>query len=203
MVNNKNLIGIVNSLLEGQVSIEQVWNDYGTYIRSINNCNTYDEVMSLTCVYYRYGVYLANEGYYQKSLSYLEKSLTVLTDGIHLVSKETYNNFYAEVLKYKSTVLYRLGKYRKSLECLKILKTTFPEKDEFRIDYDNCFHALLNKSINPLYLLVMLFWAIYGIDHWLLDTNFLPSWTFNIGWYFWIVLVVIQFGFPWIKRFSK
>ena len=38
MVNNKNLIGIVNSLLEGQVSIEQVWNDYGTYIRSINNC---------------------------------------------------------------------------------------------------------------------------------------------------------------------
>ena len=84
-----------------------------------------------------------------------------------------------------------------------MLKTTFPEKDEFRIDYDNCFHALLNKSINPLYLLVMLFWAIYGIDHWLLDTNFLPSWTFNIGWCFWIVLVVIQFGFPWIKRFSK
>ena len=37
MVNNKNLIGIVNSLLEGHVSIEQVWNDYGTYIRSINN----------------------------------------------------------------------------------------------------------------------------------------------------------------------
>lgn len=203
MVGNKNIVEIVNGLLEGHISIEQVWADYETDIRSVNSCNTYDEVMSLMCLYYRYGTYLANKGYYKDALPYLEKSLSVLISGMHLVPKETYNDFLEEILRYKSTVLYKLEKYKETLECLKILKKHFPERDEFKIDYDRCFQILLNKYINPFYLLIVLFWGIYSIDCWLLNTDILPRWTFDIGWYLWIILVVIQFVLPWIKKINK
>ena len=97
-------------------------------------------------------------------------------------------------------VLARLERYNEALACLKELKVLCPAKDEYRLHYDNCYQAMINKKVYPCYVIVAVVWAICLIDGMLLDTDYIPGWVSDIGWYVWIILIVMQFVLPWVKR---
>ena len=59
---------------------------------------------------------------------------------------------------------------------------------------------MINKKIYPCYAIVAVVWAICLIDGMLLDTDYIPGWVSDIGWYVWIILIVMQFVLPWVKR---
>lgn len=199
-MSSKNIVEIVRPMLEGHISAKQMWNEYGTEIRSIEKGTSYDEVMSLTCAYHRYGIYLADKGYYKESLPYWDKALEVLQKGHNYVLREQFEEFVEAILNYKANVLAKLENYKESLACFKMLKELCPAKDEYKINYDNCYQAMINKKVYPCYAIVAVLWAVCAIDSWLLNTDFLPGWLVDIGWYLWIILIVIQFVLPWIKR---
>lgn len=199
-MSNKNIVELVRPMLDGRISIKQLWDEYESEIRAVEKGNSYDEVMSLTCAYHRYGIYLAEKGYFKDSLAYFDDALMVLTKGHNFVLREQFDEFQEAILNYKANVLAKLERYKESLECYKVLKELCPGKDEYAIYYDNCYQAMINKKVYPYYAIVAILWAVCAIDGWLLDTNYLPDWIADLGWYLWIILIVIQFVLPWVKR---
>lgn len=199
-MSTKNIVELVRPMLEGQISIKQLWDEYGTEIRAVEKGSSYDEVMSLTCAYHRYGIFLAEKGYFNDSLIYFDDALTILTKGNNFVLREQFDEFQESILNYKANVLAKLERYNEALACLKELKVLCPAKDEYRLHYDNCYQAMINKKIYPCYVIVAVVWAICLIDGMLLDTDYIPGWVSDIGWYVWIILIVMQFVLPWVKR---
>ncbi|MEY8687930.1 hypothetical protein AB9N12_18050 [Bacteroides sp. AN502(2024)] len=195
---NWNIVEATKALFDGTIGIEQFLEKYNMEIRSMEKGQNRNEVLSLVGVYFQYGKNLAENGYCKDSLSYIDDALSVLGKGINLISKEDYKEIYEAILNLKSTILLRLERYMGALKYLKELKQQYPTKDEYNIHYHNCYQAMINKSTSPLYVFIILYWAVYVIDHWLLNTDFLPSWTFNMCWHMWLVLIVIQFGWTWI-----
>lgn len=199
-MSSKNILEMVEPMLDGRISVKQLWDEYGAEIRSVEKGNSYDEVMSLTCAYHRYGIYLADKGYYKESLMYFDNAQAFLQKGHNFVPREQYEEFIEAILNYKANVLAKLENYKESLECFKMLKELCPAKDEYKINYDNCYQVMIHKMVYPCYAIVAILWAICAIDSWLLDTNYLPGWLVDLGWYLWIILIVIQFVLPWVKR---
>ena len=148
-MSTKNIVELVRPMLEGQISIKQLWDEYGTEIRAVEKGSSYDEVMSLTCAYHRYGIFLAEKGYFNDLLIYFNDALTILTKGNNFVLREQFDEFQESILNYKANVLAKLERYNEALACLKELKVLCPAKDEYRLHYDNCYQAMINKKIYP------------------------------------------------------
>ena len=88
---------------EGTERIEDWWQRNGDYIQSITHVDTEDEVLIWCASYYRYGMFLYNDGYSKQSLGYIDKALDILDEE----SRQTAHHLPAE--GYRLAVRNRIG----------------------------------------------------------------------------------------------
>lgn len=75
---NINLKELWAPIANGEIRIEDWWKQNESSILSINGVNTDEEVIIWSAGYYRYGMYLHNDGYSQQSLVYVNKAIEIL-----------------------------------------------------------------------------------------------------------------------------
>lgn len=69
---------IIESVIDGTIGIEQVWQSYGNMICGTKTTSSEEEALALTGLYLRYGAYLEKNGYLSEAKKYYEDGLTVL-----------------------------------------------------------------------------------------------------------------------------
>ncbi len=195
-----NITEIVKPFLERKVGVEQVWREHGDEIRAIDEGKNADEVWALSIIYYNYGTYLENNGYKTESLKYIDGAIEFFVKGKHFITPNEYDDTIENMLQTKAFVLVSLEKFKEALAYFKILKERFPSKDTYRIHYHNCFQAMINKWINPIYVVIAICMAIYALVNWVINMSFFPGWLFDFYWYLWIVLLIVQFVVPWVVK---
>ena len=94
--------------------------------------------------------------------------------------------------------------YKSALPYLKQLKNMFPRKDDYRNAYINCLGSAIAKYTNPAYIVIAILFLLKIGESYLLGTKFIPGWLVDVGWIIWIIMLIVQFGLPWMmKRFMK
>ena len=102
---------IIESVIDGTIGIEQVWQSYGNMIRGTETTNSEEEALALTGLYIRYGAYLEKSGYLRDAKSYYEDGLNILrlrkvsfdpvdVDALRLVVAETWGGGKAHVFAF-------------------------------------------------------------------------------------------------------
>lgn len=195
-----NITEIVKPFLERKVGIEQIWREHEDEIRAIDEGKNADEVWALSIIYYNYGTYLDENGYKTESLKYIDEAIQLFVKGKHFITPKEYDDTIEKMLQTKAFVLVNLEKLKEALAYFKMLKERFPFKDTYRIHYHNCFQAMINKWVNPIYVVLAICMAVYAFVNWVLKPSFFPGWLFDICWYSWIVLLVAQFVVPWVVK---
>lgn len=62
---------------------------------------------------------------------------------------------------------------------------------------------MVSKAIAPIYVIIIIIWAILALQKWVLHVTILPSVLWEIGFWIWMVLLVIQFVVPFVARKIK
>lgn len=191
---------IADSVIDGTLGIEEVWKNYGDVIRGTKKAGSENEALALTGLYLRFANYLANNGYLKDARSCYQDTLTVLFAEKDVISGETYNNALETIMYSLAVVNRKLDDYRGALPYLKKLKDQFPRKDEYREAYYGCLSSVIAKYVMPVYvLLAVVFLLRLGEIH-ITNTNFIPSWLIDVAWAIWILMLIIQFGLPWVMK---
>ena len=195
---------IIDSVMDGTIGIEQVWQNYGEYIRNVDQVSSEPEALAWVGLNYRYGVKLANDGYQRDALSYFEGSYSALEKWKSFLSQDQYNNAIEAVLQSVAGVNSKLENYKGALPYIKQLKSLFPRKDEYRIAYADCLGSAIAKFTNPAYIIIAILFLLKMGESYIFGTKFIPGWLVDVGWVIWIIMLIIQFGVPWImKKFMK
>lgn len=183
-------------IAEGTERIEDWWRRNSNYIESINKVDTEEEVMIWAASYYRYGMYLHNDGYSKRSLAYIDKALAILDNNKGKLYENQYRDFLEAISEGKCSVLYKLERYWDSYKLMEQLHSMKPQKDDYKIGRKNLFSASISKLVNPIYVMLACIWGIMLLERYVFHTHFIPSIIWTITWACWIVLLIIQFIVP-------
>ncbi len=194
------LVIIMQSVMSGEVGIDLVWQQYRKELEEPTVATTYDEMMSLIAIHYQYATYLYNEGYTADALVYDNRALDILRQFEGKLEPVSYHKFLETILKHKAIVCNSLSNYKEGYKTLKELCEIEPRKDEYRIAKNNCFFGMVNKAIAPIYVIIIIIWAILTLQKWVLHVTILPSVLWEIGFWVWMVLLVIQFVVPFVAK---
>ena len=193
---NNQLITIWQPIADGTERIEDWWQRNGNYIQSITHVDTDEEVMVLSASFYRYGMFLYNDGYAQQSLEYIDKALDIVDKNKGKLYENEYKNSIETIMESKCSVLYKLERYWEAYKIMKKLHSMKPQKDDYRIGMKNLLSASISKIANPAYIVLACIWGAMLLEQYVFDTNFIPSIVWTITWACWIVLLIIQFVVP-------
>lgn len=198
------IVVIADSVLDGSIGIEQVWQSYGNMIRSTTHTETEQEAMALVGLYLRYGTYLRDAGYLKEAKSFMEESLQILYREQKQFSEHQFLNAKEAILFASAVVNSKLDHDRTALAYLKELRQMFPGKDEYKQAYVSCMASLISKYTTPIYIILGVLFLLKMGEIYLFHTDYIPGWLIDAGWVLWIVMLIVQFGLPWImKHFTK
>ena len=195
---------IIDSVMDGTIGIEQVWQTYGDQIRNTETVRSEPEALALIGLYYRYGAKLDSDGYQKDARDYYEGAYSALEKWKNILSADQYNHGVEAILYSLAAVNSKLEDYKGALPHLKKLKNMFPRKDEYRQAYIGCLGSAIAKYTNPIYIVIAILFLLKLGESYLLGTKYIPGWLVDAGWVIWIIMLIVQFGLPWImKRFMK
>ena len=201
MDENKSRIEIImDSVMDGTVSIEQVWQTYGNLIRGTKEVGSNREAMALIALYLRNGVHLADSGYWSDAMSYFTDGYAVLENVKSHLSEREYDDAFEAIVQRRAQVEMHLDNYVDAMRDIKMLKTRFPNKDEYRQVYISGLGSVIAKYTNPVYIVIGLLFLVWLADIYVFHANFVPSWLVNAAWAVWLVMLIVQFGLPWILK---
>lgn len=201
---NKSIAELAAPVFNGEIHIADWWNNYGNVACYFDKFETDDDVATVSALFHRMGVHMAEKGYFQDSLRYFDRALEIIDAYSYLMSTELFLTGMENILEAKAHILMHLGKYREALTVFKHLKKLFPVKDAYKVHQNTCFGCLINKFATPIYTIIIIFWAIYGICEWWLDLNFFPHIVFDVSWFLWMAVFLTQICAPGIYRlFNK
>ena len=181
---------------EGTERIEDCWQRNGDYIQSITHVDTEDEVLIWCASYYRYGMFLYNDGYSKQSLGYIDKALDILDRNKGKLYENQYKDSVETILESKCSVLYKLERYWEAYGIMKQLHSMKPQKDDYKIALKNLLSASISKYANPIYIILACIWGAMLLEQYVFNTEYIPSIVWTITWACWIVLLIIQFVLP-------
>ena len=194
----------MDSVMDGTIGIEQVWQTYGDTIRGKNTVGSEPEALALTALYYRYAVKLDTDGYSKDAREYYKGAYDTLGKWKHIVSDDQYNHAMESILYSIANVNRKLDDYKGALPYLKQLKDMFPRKDDYRTAYIGCLASTIAKYTNPAYIAIAVLFLLKMGESYIFGTKYIPGWFVDAGWIIWIIMLIVQFGTPWImKRFMK
>jgi len=198
------IVIIAQSVMDGTIGIEQVWQTYGNLIKSIKDVQSEEEAMALVGLYIRYAQHLAENGYLKDSMPYFDDALLVLDNVKSSMSRHQYEIAFEAIISRRAQTEMHLDQQIDALKDVKLLRQMFPRKDEYRLAYISGVSNVIAKYTNPAYIIIAILFVAKLLENYLFDTNVIPGWLIDIGWGLWIVMLIVQFGLPWImKRFMK
>ena len=195
---------IMDSVMDGTIGIDQVWQNYGDTIRNTTDVNSEPEALALVGLYFRYGAKLEGDGYQKDAMRYFGDAHNSLERSKEIVSPEQYNHAMEAILYALANVNAKLENYKNALPYLKRLKNMFPRKDDYRTAYIGCLSSAIAKYTTPFYIVAGILFLFKMGEIYIFKTHFIPGWLVDTAWILWIVILIIQFGLPWImKKFMK
>lgn len=195
-MNNINLKELWAPIANGEIRIEDWWKQNESSILSIKSVNTDEEVIIWSASYYRYGMYLHNDGYSQQSLVYVNKAIEILENNKGKLYEKLYKDSLETMLEAKAGILHRLEKYWEAYKIMCTLCSMKPGKDDYRLGRKNLLGSCIAKVINPIYIVLAIIFALMLCEQYLTHTHFIPSIVWTITWAIWILLLVVQFVVP-------
>lgn len=193
---NINLKELWAPIANGEIRIEDWWKQNESSILSINGVNTDEEVIIWSAGYYRYGMYLHNDGYSQQSLVYVNKAIEILESNKGKLYEKLYKDSLETMLEAKAGILHRLEKYWDAYKIMCTLCVMKPGKDDYRLGRKNLLSSSISKAINPIYIVLAIIFALMLCEQYITHTHFIPSIVWTITWAIWIVLLIVQFVVP-------
>ena len=198
------IVILAQSVLDGTIGIEQVWQTYGDMIRGTKEVHGADEAMALVCLYLRQGQHLSEEGYLKDGLPYMDDALGVLESVKSEMSQHQYEDAFEAIVSRRAQITMHLDNHLESLKDVKLLRQMFPRKDEYRLAYISGISTIIAKYTNPVYIVIALLFFAKMLEVYLFDSHVIPGWLVDVGWGIWIVMLIVQFGLPWVlKKFLK
>lgn len=195
---------LIDSVMDGTVGIENVWQMYGDSIRSTDNVASEPEALALVGLYFRYGTKLDIDGYFKDARDNYEGAYSAIEKYKKVISEDQYNHAIEVILHSLANVNCKLDNYKGALPYLKQLKTMFPRKDDYRHAYIDCLGSAIAKFTNPAYIVLAILFLLKIGESYILGSKYIPGWLVDAGWVLWIVMLIVQFGLPWmLKRFMK
>jgi len=191
---------IIESVIDGTIGIEQVWQSYGNMIRGTETTGSEEEALALTGLYVRYGTYLEKSGYLRDAKQYYEDSLAILNREKERLSNNHYLDWTESIIYAMVRVNKELDEYKSAFMYIKQLKKMFPRKEEYRQAYIGCLVSMLAKYTNPVYIVIAILFLLKMGEIYLFHTHFIPGWLIDIGWVIWIAILIVQFSLPWILK---
>jgi len=191
---------IIESVIDGTIGIEQVWQSYGNMIRGTETTGSEEEALALTGLYVRYGAYLEKSGYLRDAKQYYEDSLAILNREKERLSDNHYLDWTESIIYAMVRVNKELDEYKSAFMYIKQLKKMFPRKEEYRQAYIGCLVSMLAKYTNPVYIVIAILFLLKMGEIYLFHTHFIPGWLIDIGWVIWIAILIVQFSLPWILK---
>ena len=120
------------------------------------------------------------------------------------MSQRQYENAFEAIVSRRAQTEMHLDRQIDSLKDVKLLRQLFPRKDEYRLAYISGVSNVIAKYTNPAYIIIAILFVAKMLENYLFDTDFIPGWLIDIGWSLWIVMLIVQFGLPWMmKKFLK
>lgn len=168
------LVIIMQSVMHGDVGIDLVWQQYRKELEAPTVASTYDEMMAHIAVFFHYAAYLQQEGYTADALEYTDRALEVLRGYEVALDPPTYHKWLEVILKQRVSLCGDLSNYKEGYRTLKELCRIEPRKDEYRIAKNNYFFYMLNKAIIPIYVVIVILWAILALQRWAFHVTILP-----------------------------
>lgn len=194
------IVIIAQSVLDGTIGIEQVWQTYGNLIRSTKEVHGHEEAMALVGLYLRQGQHLAEEGYLKDAMPYMDDALNTLELVKEQMSRREYEDAFEAIVSRRAQVTMHLDRYIESLKDVRLLRQMFPRKDEYRMAYISGISNIIAKYTNPVYIALAVLFLVKMLEVYLFDTHVIPGWLVDVGWGLWIVMLIVQFGLPWILK---
>ena len=191
---------IIESVIDGTIGIEQVWQSYGNMIRGTETTGSEEEALALTGLYVRYGAYLEKTGYLRDAKQYYEDSLAILNREKERLSDNHYIEWTESIIYAMVRVNKELDEYKRAFIYIKQLKKMFPRKEEYRQAYIGCLGSMIAKYTNPIYIIIAILFLLKMGEIYLFHTHFIPGWLIDIGWIIWIAILIVQFSLPWILK---
>ena len=191
---------IIESVIDGTIGIEQVWQSYGNMIRGTETTGSEEEALALTGLYVRYGAYLEKTGYLRDAKQYYEDSLAILNREKERLSDNHYIEWTESIIYAMVRVNKELDEYKSAFIYIKQLKKMFPRKEEYRQAYIGCLWSMIAKYTNPIYIIIAILFLLKMGEIYLFHTHFIPGWLIDIGWIIWIAILIVQFSLPWILK---
>ena len=191
---------IIESVIDGTIGIEQVWQSYGNMIRGTETTGSEEEALALTGLYVRYGAYLEKTGYLRDAKQYYEDSLAILNREKERLSDNHYIEWTESIIYAMVQVNKELDEYKSAFIYIKQLKKMFPRKEEYRQAYIGCLGSMIAKYTNPIYIIIAILFLLKMGEIYLFHTHFIPGWLIDIGWIIWIAILIVQFSLPWILK---
>lgn len=181
---------------DGTERIEEWWKRNSNVIESISRVYTGEEVIIWATSYFRYGMYLHDDGYSKQSLEYIDKALDVLESNKGMLYENQYKNSLETIMGNKCWVLYKLERYWEAYKLMERLHSLKPEKDDYRLRMKDLFSAAVSKFVNPGYIVLICIWGFLLLDQYVFHAHFIPSFLWTLAWAVWIILLIIQFVLP-------
>jgi hypothetical protein len=195
---------LIESVMDGTVGIEQVWQSYGNLIRGTESTSSEEEAFALTGLYLRYGAYLEKNGYLSDARTYYEDGYNILNREKSHMAENHFNDATETFFCSLARINNQLDDNKQAFGYIKKLKQMFPRKEEYRLAYINSISTMISKFTTAVIIVVSIIFLVKLAEIYLFDSNFLPTWLVNIGWALWIVMLIIQFTLPWaMKKFMK
>ena len=194
------IVVLIESVMDGTIDIEQVWQTYGNQIRNTANVTTEREAHALIALYYRYGVFLDKEGYLKDAKSYCEESLNILEREKCVMSDNQYEKTKETITYTLATIHRQLDDYWGALNQIKQLRQLSPRKDEYRLAYIDCWGSVIGKYTTPVFIVLCILFLLKMGEIYIFHTHFIPGWLIDIAWVIWIAMAVVQFGLPWVLK---
>ena len=188
---------IFEPLLSGSIRIDDWWKANEDYFNSISSVDNGEDAMIWSAGFYRYGMYLHNEGYSKKSVSYIDRAIEILEQNKSMFHENDFYESYETMLNSKAKVLFSLEKYWDAYKIMKNLCKINPAKDDYRLGKKNLLSASMSKICNPIFVVLACIWGIMLLEKYVFHTHFIPSVTWEITWIIWIVLLIVDFVVPY------
>lgn len=203
-MDHSRIVIIADSVLDGTIGIDQVWQTYESEIRSTSNVSTEREALALTGLYYQYGAFLERDGYLKDAREIYKDGYRVLEGEKTKISQPQYEHAIETYLYSLARINRPLNDYKNALHYLKQLKELFPRKDEYREAYYGCLSSVIAKYTTPIYIIIAVLFLLKMGEIYIFKTHYIPGWLVDAGWVIWVAMLIVQFGLPWfMKKFKK
>lgn len=123
------LTSIIQAVVQGDVDIALVWQQYGEEIeKGITDVTTTEHVYAIIGAYLRYVYFLSNEGYSQKAVYYTERADNLLDSFKLLLNKKDWKQLKEATLNSLASAYATVKDFRHGYICLKNFVVLIPIK---------------------------------------------------------------------------